>query len=306
MKRNKDDTDALKLKKAKRAFRLALWLGLELPKEYHCMAVNLECCSMHFLKKYLSRNRVASEAEVLMVKKYLDTNPNLLLSYLNNHAGGWDMTAEILQKAPREFIVKVIKQETKYVPMQLQTSPTAQAMLVSRGDSRLFEYVILRRPNICESTITEIIRQQQTDMLRLLFKHENKPRFQHAVFTYSQQKLLLQQNNTELLECYAQHRKFDFTVLNELIEQENIPVLDIILKRQRFSDDAQEFLIKFGSKKMIAWYLQQYPVSAKAQIELIKRDYKDLLKLHYLKHGVADEALHYLLCLNNFKAYIGI
>lgn len=305
MKKNKDDTSAQKLKKAKRAVWKAYWLNSELPEEYHCMAVRQECCTMHFLKFYISRKRLCNQAELLLVEKHLASHPDLILSYVKKHAGNFQMLVEILQNASRDFIVKLIKQEHSCTPPRLSFSPMAQKTLVNRGDNRLFEYFLLRRSNILSETITEIIKQQKTDMLRLIFKHA-KSSSKPPTLTRAQEEMLIETNNLEMIKCYAHYRTFGLSALKKLIERKNIPVLEIIQNQHPLPDDGQKILARYGSKNLIACYLQTHSMNAEAQIELIKRDYKDLLKLHYLKHGIADKAMLYHLSLKSFKAYIGV
>lgn len=305
MKQNGDEIYAQKLKKAKYAVWFARWLNLKIPEEYHCMVVNLECCSLSFLECYISSEKLCEKAELLLVEKYLVSNPEIIISYVSKHNGSKAMHFEILKNAPREVIVKIIK-HFAYPQLSISTTHEAQVLLIKRNDFLLFKYVLLKLSSVSELAIAEIIKQQRTDMLRLLFTCKRKLYFSSLNLTTALQKLLINQGNAEMIDCFNQYREFDQSVVKWLINEGNIQSLKIILKRRSFSDEVQEIFVKNGNKKMIALYLKKYPMSLKGQIALIDLDFVDLLKLHYLKYGVEREAMVYLLSLKNFKAYLDI
>lgn len=298
----KEDEYEQKLKKAKRAVRLAHWLNFTLPTQYHCMAVNLECCSIYFLEYFLSRFEVCRDAELLLVDKYLFTQPELILAYLTKHSGHDEMLVKIIEQAPATFILKVLLNPDRFLPLKFAAK--AQSALVKKQDVLLFKQIISGRAEIHTDAVTTILYLQNEAMLRFLFNYK------HFRTTFSlnlsQQNMLIEFGDKKMLECYCEFADFHHSLLCKLIDDGNISVLDIIFKKKPLHTSVQKHLAKKGSQQVIAHYLQYYPLCSEAQIELMKNEYKDLLKEHFIRYGMSEQALLYLLSLNHFKAYLGI
>jgi hypothetical protein len=89
----------------------------------------------------------------------------------------------------------------------------------------------------------------------------------------------LENNNTEILNKY---------LVNQLcVKQDTI-------------------LVKSRNQEMIMKYLEKFPLSKDAQIELVKLDDRETLRYHFDKYGISRETMAYYAHMRMFKDYIGV
>ena len=122
----------------------------------------------------------------------------------------------------------------------------------------------------------------------------------------STEKLLLESGNNEMLNLAFKSFRLSTDTLLALVNAGNEEILKRYFEIRGLESWQQQELIRNGNKKAIALYLSNRPLDKDAQMLLAKKEYKDLLKMHYLKYGIHDDVLAYQANLNNFKNYIGV
>ncbi|MCM1324438.1 MAG: hypothetical protein NC218_09945 [Acetobacter sp.] len=299
----KQDEHSDLIKQAKRAVRWRFWLHCRIPYKYHCMMVRLECCSLWMLRSYFRDEHLCTEAEVLLVERFVHTNPDLIASYINRHTISNEMELKLVESKSTPLWLH-INQTANSLLHPFSLNRPAQLALVKLNDVAYFAQVYKVYPKLCAEAISEIIRLENVQIFEQLFvlsKQEN------VNISYSHELMLIDQNNIEMLDCFLRHKKqFSENSLHLIIERENTKLMDKLIQKRKFTESVEKFLAQKGSKKMIAQYIKEWPLCPAAQIELVKRDYKDLLKLHFLRHSVSEQTLLYLVNLTQFKAYLGI
>jgi len=301
MNNNKTDPDLLK--RAKRAVRWSFWLHKMIPIEYHEAMVRLECCSKHFLRSYIRDYPLSEAAEILMVEKHAAANPELIAFYVNNQ---WPTEAMMIKIAESKnlTLLKHIAQINFGYLHRFHFCKAAQIALIRLNDAEYFSKVRALFPEFCAEAVSEIIKLQNVEMFNSLFLSVSEDQ---ADFNHTHQEQLLEQGNADMIACFLKYQKnFNANAERMIIEQNNAPLWDMAIRNKKLSNSVEIFLATKGSKKMIAQYIQQWPMCPEAQIELVKHDYQDLLKLHFQKHGLSERAIVYYASLNKFKAYIGV
>lgn len=299
--RKKTDTEFLK--RAKRAVWRNFWLHSIIPQEFHEAMVRLECCSKSYLRSYIKNYSLSPDAEALMVERYAKSTPQLIAFYVQNQPISAKMEVQIILSKDITLL-KHIARATAGFLNHLCFSVEAQIALVRLDDPAYFREFYKIFPEWREEIITEIIKQKNVKMFEALsISVFAKPVFLSA----SQQKMLFEQNTPAMIDLYINRwGTFDNDTLCDIIAKEDYALAAILTEKLKLPNSVEVFLASKGSKKMIAQYLKQWPLCPLAQIELVKREYKDLLKLHFLKHSISEQALLYQLSLNSFKSYIGI
>lgn len=297
MKKRKKAPNKVLRKQAKLAVWLNILLNIKLASKYHCMIVNLECCSMCFLQTYVKNFPLSPEAEVLLVEKYATSHPELIINYCTYHSGEEDMHVALIKTQNVHLIEGIFRRQFSW----FNFAPRAQITLIEMNDATYFEKISVLFPKIDNQVISTCIELQNVQIFEklLCFLEQNKQQFD----TQQQKRLLLQQNK-EMIGCYLKHRKFSESLETKIIEQNDLTTFSTLIERHKLSTGAEVTLAKSCNKKMLALYVQNWPLVPEAQIELIKKDYKDILKLHFLRHSISEQALLYLLGLTNLKAYL--
>ncbi len=297
MDKNKTDPDLLK--RAKHAVRWNFLLHNMISDEFHEAMVRLECCSKYFLRSYIRDYSLSLAAEVLMVEEHAAANPELIAFYVSRQNASDAMRVKIAE-SKNLILLKHIARATSGYLNHFCFSKAAQIAVVRLNDAEYFRKVRELFPECCPEAVSEIIKLQNVEMFDNVF-------LSAIEINVPQQEMLLEQNNAEMIACFLKHQKnFNANLQHLIIEQDNALLLEKIIEKNRLSEAVEFFLAKKGSKKMIAQYIQRWPLCSAAQIELVKHDYRDLLKLHFLKHGISERALLYQVSLNQFKAYIGL
>lgn len=301
------DKQSVLLKKAKRAVFWGIVLNRSIPEKYHCMMVNLECCSMRQLKFYIRDNQLSKQAETLLAQKYADSDSKLVAFYVSQHFDGisGSMQIELIKSHNIALFQNIAASCSGYI-RHFELKNAAIVALIKLDDAVYFSETAkcdIFPKSFERDTVTALIEQQNADIFEAYLQMIET---QRTEFWNLHQKMLYTQNNEAMIDCFLKHQTFDANIVCEIIEQENTALFGKLIEKRKLADTVECFLAESGSKKMIAQYLRQWPLHPKAQIELVKRDCKDLLKLHYLKHSISDQALLYVLGLNNFKQYLGI
>ncbi|MBR5154353.1 MAG: hypothetical protein IKW58_01350 [Alphaproteobacteria bacterium] len=94
----------------------------------------------------------------------------------------------------------------------------------------------------------------------------------------------------------------EFQRILESNNQENL--LPIIAKKLQYKQELM--LCQKGNKQVLYLYISVFKLNLEGQLALIDRDYQDILKLHFLAHGINREAIAYYHDLKVFKEYLGI
>ena len=268
------------LKKARRAFILSYWFGRYFPEEYLCMAVNLECCSEHGLKGYLMDHGLTKESELLLGDNCLTgkLNIQLLLDYIKRYGVCDDVLIKAATAEETNVLMEYIEfRKNDYAHSYTYFTENFWKKFIPLRNRYIFDWLLRKGCDLYSTSIEEIIKLNDLEMFRIYC--QIRPSSTKGL-SCSTEKLLLEAGNEEILKRY-----FEIRGLENWQQQE---------------------LIRNGNKKAIAMYLSNRPLDKDAQMLLAKKEYKDLLKMHYLKYGIHDDVLAYQANLNNFKNYIGV
>lgn len=294
------------LKKARRAFRLSYWFGKYFPEEYLCMAVNLECCSEYGLKVYLMNHGLTKESELLLGENCLTgkLNIQLLLDYIKKYG----ICDDVLIKAATAENTKVLMEYIEFRKNNYARSCTYFTenfwkKFIPLRNTSIFEWLLRSGCDLYGSSVEEIIKLNDLEMFRIYC--QRKPDSTKALHR-STEDILFECGNSEMLDLAFKTFQFSTGRLLALVIAGNEEILKRFFAFQALNSWQQEELIRNGNKKAIALYLSNRPLDRDAQMLLAKKEYKDLLKMHYLKYGIHDDVLAYQANLNNFKNYIGV
>lgn len=174
--------------------------------------------------------------------------------------------------------------------------------LINLNDADYFSKFLklsLGRIYFCDEHVNQIIKLENPHMFDVfldIFKQKKE-----LIKTF-QQQLLLKQNNNEMISCYLKHYSFDNSCLFEIFEQHNLSLLREIVQTERdWEENIQETFVKNCTLEELQVYLSKFFLCERAQIALIKRDDKSLIKLYESARGFSDHAIIYYSCLKHFK-----
>lgn len=270
--------------------------------EYHEALVRLQGCSEGFLRSYIKNYPLSPEAEKLMVELYAANRPELLAIYMCTHSVSSEAQIAVIKSKNLPLLQRLsVESSTRFAPFRFCLS--AQLALVELNDAVYFRSVYNLFPALGTSVVQRLIELQNIAMFdAYLFANKT------TIHSFRElQELLLTQNNPEMIDCYLQYEwRFFDDILYSLIKQENYELLGKLMEKRRFSEKVEVFLAQNGSEKMLEQYIQLWEMCPSAQIELINRNSRELLKLHFLKHRLSERALTYQLALAHFQNYIGV
>ncbi len=302
----KDDKSVL-LKKAKQALVWSFLFNRPVSAKYHCMMVKLECCSEKFLKYYCKNNSLNEEAQVLLVEQYAQSKPELIAYYIRHHLGqvADAMQIKIVENKNSRLLRTISEQIAGYI-WHFEFDEPAVLALIGLNDAAYFCEALnygLFPQKFSKQAITAVIETQNPKLFNHYLQYVRK---NDVEFWNLHQKMLYEQGNNAMIDCFLKYMKFDANIQCDIIATENTALFAKLIKKTMLTDSIERFLAKSGSKKMLAQYIQQWPLRPEAQIALVKREFKDILKLHFLKHSISEQALLYVLGLSYFKEYLGI
>ena len=81
-------------------------------------------------------------------------------------------------------------------------------------------------------------------------------------------------------------------------------VLPIIAKKLQYKQELM--LCQKGNKQILSLYVSVFKLNLEGQMALIDRNFRDILKLHFLTHGIDRKAMAYYHDLKVFKEYLGV
>ena len=94
----------------------------------------------------------------------------------------------------------------------------------------------------------------------------------------------------------------EFQRILESNNQENL--LPIIAKKLQYKQELM--LCQKGNKQILSLYVSVFKLNLEGQMALIDRNFRDILKLHFLMHGIDRKAMAYYHDLKVFKEYLGV
>lgn len=112
------------------------------------------------------------------------------------------------------------------------------------------------------------------------------------------------EDNTKVIQ-----QKFNFDVSDEeflsiLESDKQHELVGFIAKKLNYTQELM--LCRKANKQLLAIYISSFKLNLEGQMALIDRNFRDLLKLHFLTHGINREAMAYYHDLKVFKDYLGI
>ncbi len=300
MERKKTESTVELISKAKRAVRLNRWFGRKVPDEYAFMIINQECCSEAFLKFYLQHNQLSAAGEVQLVNNYLSSKPELIKLYFKKHCLRFENTeaqTKIIGSKNLDLIRAMLAETADRIRGYL--SSDAQLFLVNLNDRLLLGKILDYGIHLCDDAVSALVRLENASMLIFISGDS-----QYSL-KIEDREYILNTGKGELIDCMFTHWGLSLSLFEKLVKDDRADVL------QRFFSSAISFassyqlkLIELNSKKYLAMYISHYSLCTDAQIELVKRGWKDILKLQFQKYGVDEKTLAYQANLNSFKKYI--
>ena len=158
--------------------------------------------------------------------------------------------------------------------------------------------------NFNEEARHQMLSNKQDDMFITYCTY--KPKGSEIYLDRIEEQYLAQSDNVALLTAVAGAFRLSPYFLAVLSEKKCVLLLQKYFSLHADDKSLGEDVVNSQNKKLIAAYIKAAPLNVSAQKKLIRLGYKDLLKLHYQKHGISEEALAYLANLEHFKQYAGI
>ena len=292
------------LKKAKWAIRRSYWLNQRLPKEYHSVLVNLECCSLHCLRVCLQNCSLSPEAEMLLFDKFANDHPDILRDYIRAHGATLALLSKLIENKNLELLECFLDKRRYYSEMFLLPSD-AQIVLVKSDDVDFFQKVLNLGVQLADEAFALLLQRGHYDMLAVYCKScfwkDSKTYLQNQWFD-----IVFQRHDMKAIELLLNYFKLTFEALVKLVDTGHKDLVTAYFKTNDVDKDVQCQIAQSTHKKLIALYLQNKPFDKAAQLALVKSGYKDLLKMHYLKYGLNDEVIVFQASLNFVKSYLGV
>ncbi len=293
------------LRKARWAFLLSYWFNRPFPAEYHQMAVNLQCCSAYGLEILLHNHILCPEAEQLIVYKFAKTNPKLVLDYLlkKKYKVG-DMLLKLVQLRAYSVLQPYFetKQQTHLKP-ECFLPLAAWTYIIDTCDEDMLKAALEGYADVPPAGIIQMLRDKKYSMFETYCKL--KP-YNSRQYLYTEEiNLLICCDHIPTLETAAA-TFCSVPCLVALAQKNQKEFLHLFFTKHSLDDDTQLELIKTRNKSLIACYIQHNVLSLPALKLLVQYKFKDLLKLHYQKHGIPEELLAYQANLRSFEIFIGI
>ena len=307
MKKGNEQQNAVKLKKAKRAVRLNYWFRIKIPHEFHCMIVNLECCTKAFLADYIINFPLSEEARKLLIEKYYEKNPALIISYLVLHFRYCpEMIDELIQRKNLDIFQKLaIISKDRWCPFVISHRQIQKLIALNDTDYFTNFCKISLDKGFSSSEAREIIELQNARMLDTFFNILEKKKSE--IFIHDLQLMLIKQNNNEMIDCFLRHYRFDAGCIAKIIVQHNFSLLKKILQRPAIWEDSLQCVFAQNcTSEELAEYIKKNDLKEDAQIKLIRRNDKDLIKQYEINKGFCERAIVFYTSLQSFRQACGI
>ena len=284
-----------RLKSAISAFR---WNDEAIPREFHLYLFVEKWCKEKILLKYLSKHDLNPEAECLLFDRYYETNPDIVVNYITQWYPSTEFQLKILKCEKSRFINALFD---KLINSRL--SEETEIEIVKTMDIKLLSLFFSKAGKFSSNkALQTAIEQMSPEVLKIVSAYH------HSVSLKPEQELRFLNSGDEFLYNLVLKwggKKISDKAFLMLIENENSVVLDKYLSNQ-LCIKQDVLLVKSKNKKLLEKYVNLYPLSKEAQIELVKLDDRDMLRFHYDKHGISRETTAYYAHLRMFKDYIGV
>lgn len=297
----------LLLKKAKWAIRKSYWLNARLPVEYHSILVNMECCSLHCLRVCLQHCSLSPSAEMLLCDKYANDHPEILKEYIRAHDATEALLFKFIENKNLELLQYFIDlRRCRYYREDALLPPNVQIELINSEDATLFQEIIKSGIRLTAPAFEALLKCGNYDMLDFYCNFCLKK----GTGSYLGDKwfnILFERHDIKSISLLSNFFRLSCANLIDLINANHDDFIMEYFRCSEISDDVQCHIAQNRkNKRLIALYLKNKPFVKKAQIELVKSGFKDLLKLHYLRYGLDNDTIIFLASLNNVKSYLGV
>lgn len=291
------------LPRVKRAVWFNRVLGTPIPIDLLQYVVNLIGCDKDFLVKFVLKDMLPMNCEVLFLQKFLKEDPELVVDYIRRY-GCFSSHQFLLGESGNLEVFNALLYHSSYVE-KLTINPEAAVCFVRQLTtdflrSFIFPQELVSIPQVLDT----LLERQDPELLKnvlSVLKSVSKS------LTYDQEKYVITSGNKEIFITLIKEVPLRSNTLEDLINEGNIDVLhEYFNQRELPTKSLQDLLVQKGHRKLLAIYVSQHPLCDDALIELVKKDYRDILKLHYLKHGVSERVLMYIVGLDCFKKYINL
>lgn len=294
------------LKKAKWAIRKSYWLNVRLPIEYHSILINLECCSLHCLRICLQNCSLSPYDEMLLCDKYANDHPEILKEYIGDHGATEALLFKFIENKNLELLQYFIDWRIKhYYRDDALLPPNVQIELINSDDVSLFQEIIKSGVRLTSPAFGALLKCGNYDMLDFYCNFCLKKN----TTSYLGDKwfdILFEHHDIKSIKLLTNFFRLSCANLIALINANQDNFITEYFCCSEISDVVQCHIAQSKNKRLIALYLKNKPFAKKAQIELVKSGFKDLLKLHYLRYGLDDDAIIFLASLNHVKSYLDV
>jgi hypothetical protein len=289
------DKDIAKLKSAIRSFR---WGDEAIPRPLHVFLFNEEYCSPKTLNKYIESHELDPNAELLLFEKYKITKPEIITGYISRWYPSTSLQITILESDIAEFISALCKKINNS-----RLSDEAEIRLIEMNNPELLNQVLSStRKLYSERAINALLSTMDFEMINVFAS------FHYRVALSSEHELRFLNSGKDVLFNLALKwgkNKIQDANFIKFLENNNTEILNKYLANQ-LCVKQDTILVKSRNQEMIMKYLDKFPLSKEAQIELVKLDDKETLRYHFDKYGISRETMAYYAHMRMFKDYIGV
>lgn len=291
------------LKKARRSVWLYRIFGCDIPADVEFLIVEQKCCTESFMQKFVLKHHLVKNAELLFADIYLKSNPALVSQYVSNYTVSPEFQVKII-KSKNVDVLFTLFDFHRNSPSYFSFSSPAQCALVLLNDPD-FMVKVLKKWNISlfYEPLAILLESENPELLsayKSLFPDGKG-------FVYGHEKILLKCKNPKMFEIFISMCCLSPDSITSLIEENKTDKLTLYISMGHIlPPDCISKLIDKGDFKLLAAYITQHPLTPDNQIKLIDKGYKDMLKLHYKRHGFANETLTYFAGLQAFKAFVDL
>ena len=288
---NLSETTITELKRSIKKFR---WSNDVIPQSFHVYLFNEEFCSEKTLHKYIEAHDLDPKAECMLFDKYSKDQPKVIINYLNLWYPSATLQIKVIESGIRDIISALCKKK-------LFDKTELRVVKMNNPDLLYRVLSCARRLNYSEA-INVLLDQMNPEMVKIFASFHCK----HTL-SCEQEFNFLNSGNDDL---YNQAIKWGGNKIQDanfvkLLNSENMEILTRYLAHQ-LCIKQDILLVKSRNQKLINMYLEKFPLSKDAQIELVKLDDRDTLRYHFDKYGISRETMAYYAHMRMFKDYIGV
>lgn len=269
-----------------------------IPRSLHVHLFNEECCSEKTLNKYIEMHDLEPNAELLLFDKYKTTKPEIITKYISRWYPSTVLQIKIFESEIFELIYALCRKSSNS-----KLSDETEMRLVEMNNPELFRLFLSNARKLSsEKAINALLDKMDLEMLTVFTSFHCK-----VVLSCEQEWKFLNSGNENLFNLALKLGKYKIQDSNfiQFLENNNTEILSKYLANQ-LCVKQDTLLIKSRNQEMIMKYLEKFPLSKDAQIELVKLDDRDTLRYHFDKYGISRETMAYYAHMRMFKDYIGV